>query len=93
MSVFTRANVERILFLGTIDAAAGFVAKERARARDNQIVERNAEIAVLREENAVLAHARTTLEQQLAAMRRSRFWRAREQWFRVKRAVGLTDEA
>ncbi len=93
VSVFTRANVERILFLGTIDAAAGFVAKERARARDNQIVERNAEIAALREENAVLAHARTTLEQQIAAMRRSRFWRAREQWFRVKRAVGLTDEA
>lgn len=93
VSVFTARGVERILFLGTIDAAAGFVAKERARARDNQIVERNAENAALREEVAVLAHARTTLEQQMAAMRQSRFWRAREQWFRLKRAAGITDEA
>lgn len=92
VSVVSRDGVERILFLGTIDAAAGFVAKERARARDNQIVQRNAEIAELRDRVAVLDHQRSVAEQQIAAMRQSKFWRARERWFAVKRAVGLTDE-
>ncbi|HEX2122189.1 MAG TPA: class I SAM-dependent methyltransferase [Thermoanaerobaculia bacterium] len=92
VSVFSRDDVERILFLGTIDAAAGFVAKERARARDNQIAQRNSEIAELHERVAVLDRQRGLAEQQIAAMRRSKFWRARERWFRVKRAVGLTDE-
>ena len=92
LSVFSRDGVERILFHGTIDSAAAYVAKDRARARDNQLVERDAEIAELRERVAVLDHKRGVLEQQIDAMRQSRFWRAREQWFRVKRAVGLTEE-
>ena len=92
VSVFSRENVERILFLGTIDAASGFVAKERARARDNQIAQAHATIAELEERNALLDHQRHTLEQQIAAMRQSRFWRARERWFALKRAVGMTEE-
>jgi len=92
VSVFSRENVERILFLGTIDAASGFVAKERARVRDKQLAERDAKIATLEHENAVLAHQRATLEQQIAAMKQSKFWRARERWFRFKRGVGLTTE-
>ena len=92
VSVFSREHVERILFLGTIDAASGFVAKERARVRDQQIAQRDATIAGLDERNAVLDHQRATLEQQIAAMKQSKFWRARDQWFRIKRAAGWTEE-
>jgi SAM-dependent methyltransferase len=92
VSIVSREGVERILFLGTIDAATGFVARERARARDNQIVARDRENAELRERVAVLDHQRGELEAAIAAMRRSRFWRAREQWFALKRALRLTDE-
>jgi len=92
VSVFSRENVERILFLGTIDAASGFVAKDRARARDNQIAERNLTITDLQHRVATLDHQRATLEQQIAAMKQSRFWRARDRWFALKRAAGLTEE-
>src|SRR5206468_9204978 len=33
------------------------------------------------------------LEARLAAMRASRFWKLRERWFALKRALRLTDEA
>ena len=92
VSVFSRENVERILFLGTIDAASGFVARERARARDNQIALREATIAELQERNSVLDQQRATLEAQIAAMRQSKFWRMRDRWFAIKRAAGLTRE-
>jgi hypothetical protein len=32
------------------------------------------------------------LEARIAAMRRSRFWRLRDAWFALKRALGLTRE-
>lgn len=92
VSVFSRENIERILFLGTIDAASGFVAKERARVRDKQLAERDAAIAGLEHRTAVLDHQRATLEQQIAAMKQSKFWRMRERWFALKRAVGWTQE-
>jgi 2-polyprenyl-3-methyl-5-hydroxy-6-metoxy-1,4-benzoquinol methylase len=92
VSVFSRAGVERILFHGTLDAATAFVAKERARARDQQILARDAELVALRAQLAVTAHERDTLAVRIDAMRQSRFWKAREQWFAMKRALHLTDE-
>ncbi|HEX8171694.1 MAG TPA: class I SAM-dependent methyltransferase [Thermoanaerobaculia bacterium] len=92
VSVFSREGAERILFHGTIDAAGAFVAKERARARDQQLLGKENELAALRERLAVTEHERNTLAQQIEAMKQSRFWRARERWFAMKRAVGLTEE-
>ena len=92
LSVFSRDHAERILFLGTIDSATGFAAKERAR-----VIEQNMERAAtllrdLEHRNAVLAHERATLEQTIAAMKQSKFWKARERWFAIKRGVGWTEE-
>ncbi|MBV8520277.1 MAG: class I SAM-dependent methyltransferase [Acidobacteria bacterium] len=92
VSAYSRAGVERILFHGTLDAATAFVAKERARARDQQILACVAELAELRERLAVTAHERDTLAVRIDAMRQSRFWKARERWFALKRAARLTDE-
>jgi SAM-dependent methyltransferase len=83
---------ERILFLGTLDSLLGTVARERAQALARQVADRQHEIAALREQLAIAGHQRHTLDQQIAAMKQSRFWRAREQWFAVKRAVGWTEE-
>jgi SAM-dependent methyltransferase len=92
VSVFSRDGVERILFLGTIDSATGFAAKERARVMEHNLERAAAMIRDLEEKNAVLAHQRATLEQQIAAMKQSRFWKARDRWFAVKRGMGWTEE-
>ena len=91
VSVFSRQNAERILFLGTIDSATGFAAKERAKVMEQNMERASATIADLEHRNAVLAHERATLEQTIAAMKQSRFWKARERWFAVKRGVGWTE--
>lgn len=106
VSAFSDEGVERILFLGTIDAAARFIADNRARVRDREKQELIGENEALKERIAAGEHQRRELEQeiatgehqrgkqqqQIAAMRASRFWKAREQWFRLKRAAGLTKE-
>lgn len=92
ISAFSPDGDERILFLGTLDSLLGTVARERAQALARQVAERKHEIAGLTENLAIADHARNTLAQQIAAMKQSRFWKARERWFAVKRAVGLTDE-
>jgi SAM-dependent methyltransferase len=92
VSAFSSDGNERILFLGTVDSLLGTVARERAQGLARQVSDRQHEIADLRERLAIAEHQRNTLEQQIAAMRQSRFWKAREQWFAVKRAAGLTEE-
>lgn len=92
ISAFSPDGDERILFLGTLDSLLGTVARERAQALARQVAERKHEIADLTQQLAIADHARNTLDQQIAAMKQSRFWKAREQWFAVKRAMGLTDE-
>lgn len=93
VSAFSREGVERILFHGAVESLAGVIAREKAKQREEQLAQREVELGAVREEAAVAAHQRDTLAQQIEAMRQSRFWKAREQWFRVKRAAGLTDEA
>jgi SAM-dependent methyltransferase len=92
VSAFSSDGNERILFLGTIDSLFGTVARERAQGLARQVSDRQHEIADLRERLAIAEHQRNTLDQQIAAMKQSRFWKAREQWFAIKRAAGLTEE-
>jgi 2-polyprenyl-3-methyl-5-hydroxy-6-metoxy-1,4-benzoquinol methylase len=94
LSVFSRQHVERILFIGTIDSATGFAARERARAMEKELERAAVLINGLEERNAVLDHQRAELERLVAAMQQSRFWKARDQWFRLKGAIpfgGRTD--
>jgi SAM-dependent methyltransferase len=93
ISAFSREAVEKILFHGAVESLAGVIAREKAKQREEQLAQREVELGAVREQAALAAHQRDTLAQQIEAMRQSRFWKAREQWFRVKRAAGLTDEA
>lgn len=92
ISAFSSSGEERILFLGTLDSLLGTVARERSLALGRQVAERNQQVSDLTYRLSVAEHERRTLEQQIAAMQQSRFWRARERWFAIKRGVGLTKE-
>jgi SAM-dependent methyltransferase len=92
VSAFTRQGEERILFLGTLDSLNGQAARDKADALEHQLALRGTEIAALSEELAIRGHQRSELAAQIDAMRQSRFWKARERWFAIKRATGLTHE-
>lgn len=89
VSVFTRDGEERILFLGTLDSLHGEAARDKAQALEQQLAQRSQELASLQHDLGVVEHQRATLATEIAAMRQSRFWKAREKWFEAKRAVGL----
>jgi len=92
VSAFSPAGEERILFLGTLDSLDGHVARERGKALQHQLALRGMEITAMSEQLAAAQHHGKALEHQIAAMRASRFWKARDQWFAVKRRMGLTEE-
>jgi SAM-dependent methyltransferase len=92
ISAFSAEGDERILFLGTLDSLLGTVARERAQALARQVADRQHQITALGEHLATSEHQRHLLAQQIAAMKQSRFWKMREQWFALKRAAGLTRE-
>ena len=92
VSAFSREGVERVLFHGIVESLAGVIAREKAKQREDELARRELELGTLRHDVSVAAHQRDTLAQEIEAMRRSRFWKALEQWFRMKRAAGLTDE-
>jgi hypothetical protein len=92
ISAFSREGHERILYLGTFEGLVGQVARERARDLEHQLAVRASEIDALSEQFAIVVHQRNEAEQMIAAMKQSRFWKAREQWFALKRRAGLTDE-
>jgi hypothetical protein len=92
ISAFSREGHERILYLGTFEGLVGQVARERARDLEQQLAARGAELASLRHDLAVVTHQRDTLEQRIAAMKQSRFWKARDRWFAMKRKFGVTTE-
>ena len=92
VSAYSRDGEECILFLGTLDSLNGHAARERAALLEQQLAAHIHELASIRHELAVAVHAQGELETRIAAMRASRFWKAREKWFAVKRAAGLTDE-
>lgn len=90
ISAYSVQGEERILFLGTLDSLNGHVAREQVRALEQQLALKENDLAVLRNDLGVVAHQRAELDAQIAAMRASRFWKAREQWFAVKRKFGVT---
>ncbi len=92
ISAFSRAGEECILFLGTLESRDGQTAREIANAQQHELAVQSAELATLRHELSVQTHQRAEAETQLAAMRESRFWKARERWFSLKRTLRLTDE-
>jgi SAM-dependent methyltransferase len=93
ISAFSREGHERILYLGSFEGLVGQVSRERARDLEVQLAVRATEIGALSEQLAAMTHHRDELERLIAAMKQSRFWKAREQWFALKRKAGLTDEA
>ncbi len=84
VSAYTPEGEERILFLGTLDSLAGHTARERGRALEHTLAVQAQELASVRHDLGVAAHRRTELEAEIAAMKQSRFWKAREKWFAVK---------
>jgi SAM-dependent methyltransferase len=92
VSAFSREGTERIFFLGTIDSLNGHVARERGKELEHQLGLRMRDIGDLQERLTAADLDRAALRQLIEAMKQSRFWKAREKWFAVKRAVGLTDE-
>lgn len=92
VSAFSREGAERIFFLGTIDSLNGHVARERGKELDRQLEMRMREIEHLQERLTAADLDRAELRQLIEAMKQSRFWKARERWFAMKRAVGLTNE-
>jgi SAM-dependent methyltransferase len=92
VSALAPGGQERIFFLGTIDSLNGHVARERAKEAERQLLVRDQEIAALHGTIEAVNLHRQALEQQIAAMKQSRFWRTRDRWFALKRAAGLTTE-
>jgi hypothetical protein len=81
---WTREGEERILFLGTLDSLKGHTAHEKARALEHALGVQSQELATTRHDLAVVIHQRAEREAEIAAMKQSRFWKAREAWFAVK---------
>lgn len=88
ISAFTPDGEERILYLGTLDSLNGHAAREKARTLEQHAATQAAELASVRHDLAVVDHRRGELAAEIDAMRQSRFWKARERWFALKRAAG-----
>jgi hypothetical protein len=84
VSTFTREGEERILFLGTLDSLVSYSQREKVRELEQRLAVQLQELASLRHDFAVVAHQRAEREAEIAAMKQSRFWKARDAWFAVK---------
>jgi SAM-dependent methyltransferase len=84
ISAFTRANEERILFLGTIDSLAGHTQHEKAGHLEDLMAAQSQEIESLRHDLASALHNVSEREAEIAAMKQSRFWKARDAWFALR---------
>ena len=56
----------------------------RSVALEQAIGVQSQELASVRHHLAVVGHQRAEREAEIAAMKQSRFWKAREQWFALK---------
>lgn len=92
ISAFSREGHERILYLGTFEGLVGQASREQTRGLEQQLALRGSEIDALSERLAVATHERNMLAARISAMQQSRFWKARDRWFALKRKVGLTEE-
>ena len=85
-----REGEERILFLGTLDSLIGYSHARRRAHLEQRLAVQSQELASMRHDLAVAAHQRAELQAEIAAMRQSRFWKARDAWFAVKAKFGGT---
>jgi ectoine hydroxylase-related dioxygenase (phytanoyl-CoA dioxygenase family) len=76
----------------TLDGCHGFEDPLRARMRDEVATAARQAGVVVTERTTALERQRAELEARVAAMESSRFWKLRNSWFSIKRAVGLTRE-
>ncbi|HEX8619274.1 MAG TPA: class I SAM-dependent methyltransferase, partial [Thermoanaerobaculia bacterium] len=89
VSAFSRANDERILFLGTLESLVSHVEAARAKNLQQQVTRHetaSSELALL---IAELYRVRAARDHELDLMRKSPFWKARSTWLTVKRALRL----
>jgi SAM-dependent methyltransferase len=84
VSAWTREGEERILFLGTLDSLKGHTAHEKARFLEESLGKQSQELASVRHQLAVAQHQRAERDAEIAAMKQSRFWKARDRWFALK---------
>jgi hypothetical protein len=92
ISAFSTDGDERILFIGTLDSLYGTVMQARAQDLTRRLGEKQNEVADLSERLAAAEHRGRELDALVVAMKASKFWKAREQWFAMKRAMGWTEE-
>lgn len=92
LSAFSRGGEERVLYLGPLEGLVGHASRERARNFEQQLVLRGAEIEALSEQLAEVTRQREHVERVIALMKESRFWKARERWFTIKRTLGIGSE-
>ncbi len=88
ISAYSPENEERILFLGTLDSLKGHTAHEKAKALEQVLGVQSQELSSVRHDLGVVAHQRAEREAEIAAMKQSKFWKARERWFAVKQSLG-----
>ena len=91
VSAFSRSGVERILFLGTIQTAMATVERRRANWLQDQLgatTEENPALAQLTATLDATSRERDALRHEIDMMRQSRFWQAREHWWRLRQALG-----
>jgi SAM-dependent methyltransferase len=84
----SESGVETLLHLGTVETALLRSARGEAVAAIHERFRREE----AEHEARHLSVRAEELEARIAAMRRSRFWRLRDAWFALKRALGLTRE-
>ena len=89
ISAFTKENLERILFLGPIESAGVTVFKERAKDLEQQLAVRANELEGVRARLSASEQHAIALEELIAAMKESRFWKARDKWFAIKERFGV----
>lgn len=89
LRVVDAAGEGHVLRVGTLDGLLAAFRREQVRGLESDVHALHGELAAVRRETgAELARLRA----RIAAMEASRFWKLRNRWFAVKRALRLTDE-
>lgn len=90
------AGAAHVLRIGTLDALLAALRRDQVRVLESEVYRLHCELAAARQEaGAEQARLRARiegLEARRLAMEASRFWKLRNAWFAVKRALRLTDE-
>ena len=89
LRVVDAAGAAHVLRVGTLDSLLAALRRQQVRVLESDVHGLQRELTLVRQETGVeLARLRA----RVAAMEASRFWKLRDAWFAVKRALRLTDE-